>query len=62
MKKKGLDHKSGLQGAFRKVVHQLSDKMKEYQKSQLQIELLTIRKHEKDYLLRLDKKYVKKNP
>ena len=58
--KKGLDHKSGLQGAFRGVVHKLSEKMKEHKKSQLQIELLTLRKHEKDYLLRLDKKYVVK--
>ncbi len=47
--KKGLDHNSGLQGTFRNVVHDLAESMKEHQKSDLYINLLMIRRYEKDY-------------
>lgn len=56
--KRGLDHKSGLQGAFRDAVHELSDSAKVGGEKDTAILLLTLRKHEKDYLLRFEKKYV----
>ena len=46
---KGLDHKSGLQGKFRGVVHKLSDDTKKLQMGEQYIALLTIRRYEKDY-------------
>ncbi|MCP4115343.1 MAG: HAMP domain-containing protein [Desulfobacteraceae bacterium] len=58
---KGLDHKSGLQGKFREIVHKWSDMVNSHKGSDLYLALLLdIRKQEKDYLLRGDEKYVKK--
>ncbi len=57
---KGLDHKSGLQGQFRQVAHELAAAFENSNDERLMVDLLTIRKHEKDYLLRKDEKYVKK--
>lgn len=64
---RGLDHESGLQGAFRKSVHALETKFKEIEKANptygtrdVMVELLMLRRHEKDYLLRLLDKYIKK--
>jgi methyl-accepting chemotaxis protein len=54
---KGLDENSGLQGQFRQAVHQLeaeTDKM-----GGALAQVLMLRRHEKDYLLRGDDKYVK---
>ena len=57
---RGLDHKSGIQGKFRSIVHELADSVADSHEKDAMILLLTLRKHEKDYLLRLDKKYVEK--
>ncbi|MBF0609507.1 MAG: hypothetical protein G8345_00740 [Magnetococcales bacterium] len=52
----GLDHNSGLQGTFRGAAHQLE---KGFSGSTgIQTTYLTIRRHEKDYLLRGDHRYV----
>jgi len=59
--KKGLTHKEGLQGKFRNIVHELSAELKKNKNNLAMVSLLTIRKHEKDYLLRNDNKYVTKN-
>ncbi|WP_020585873.1 methyl-accepting chemotaxis protein [Desulfobacter curvatus] len=55
--KRGLSHKSGLQGDFRNVVHELTDDVHAANDMDSLTALLTLRKHEKDYLLRFDKKY-----
>ncbi len=60
-KKRGLTHKDGLQGNFRNVVHELAAELKKSGNNLAMISLLTVRKHEKDYLLRNDYKYVTKN-
>ncbi len=57
---KGLDHKSGLQGQFRDAAGELGTMLAETNEPTLMVDLLTIRKHEKDYLLRDDQKYVAK--
>ncbi|MCD6389196.1 MAG: hypothetical protein J7L69_07275, partial [Desulfobulbaceae bacterium] len=57
---KGLDHKSGLQGSFRNAAHQLMDGAKAADDAELMVEALMLRRHEKDYLLRKDDKYVKR--
>ncbi len=58
---RGLDHNLGLQGQFRNTSHKLAGIIENTNTMQLQVNLLTIRKHEKDYLLRSDEKYIQKN-
>ncbi|MFZ5774583.1 MAG: methyl-accepting chemotaxis protein [Thermodesulfobacteriota bacterium] len=55
-KEKGLDEKSGLQGTFRNAAHTLEKAVGDNRG--LMAEYLMIRRFEKDYLLRGDKKYV----
>lgn len=67
-RKMGLDHNSGLQGRFRDVAHELEamagrfdgerSGLQERPVSGLAIHILQLRRREKDYLLRHDKKYV----
>ena len=57
---RGLDHESGLQGEFRTMVHEFESALQQHDRPELQIGLLQIRREEKDYLLRLDQKYVDK--
>ncbi len=58
--KKGLDEKSGLQGNFRDAAHKLEQVLNEKGVAGSNILYLTLRKHEKDYLLRGAIKYVDK--
>lgn len=55
---KGLDYKSGLQGEFRKGAAKIM-KLAGVFDEQL-AKVMALRRHEKDYLLRHDEKYVKK--
>ena len=54
--KMGLDCNSGLQGEFRNAVHQLESLA---DTAELRMLVLMVRRHEKDFLLRGDEKYVK---
>lgn len=47
---RGLDHKSGLQGKFRKSAHALADSMKKINVGELYLVHLQIRRYEKDYV------------
>lgn len=51
----GLDHNSGLRKEFRKAAHGLADTIKGAKDRGSYIQLLELRKHEKDYLLRGEK-------
>ncbi|MBF0439733.1 MAG: methyl-accepting chemotaxis protein, partial [Magnetococcales bacterium] len=55
---KGLDHKSGLQGAFRSSAHTMEKLIDNYNTDAIYLALLQMRRTEKDYLLRKDTKYV----
>ena len=55
---KGLDHDSGLQGAFRTSAHELEALMLAHGLPALEVEVLQLRRREKDYLLRHDPVYV----
>lgn len=61
---KGFTHNEGLQGNFRKSAHSLMDIVDELKLRDLLPtigeDLLTVRRHEKDYLLRHDEKYAKR--
>jgi methyl-accepting chemotaxis protein len=55
----GLTHESGLQGRFRNAAHDVEKLFSQIEVPKGEALMLTIRRHEKDYLLRLDEKYVK---
>ena len=58
--RKGLDHDSGLQGAFRDTVHELEALAGHYKVDSLYIDLLQIRRGEKDLGLRREPEYRKR--
>jgi methyl-accepting chemotaxis protein len=53
----GLDEKSGLEGRLRTSVHDIESKITELHEPTLLITMLTMRRHEKDFMLRRDRKY-----
>jgi methyl-accepting chemotaxis protein len=57
---KGLDHNSGLQGTFRDRVHELEDLAGNFNADRLYLQLLQIRRSEKDLGLRRDVQYREK--
>jgi len=57
---KGLDHDSGLQGAFRERVHELEDLAGNFNADRLYLQLLQIRRGEKDLGLRREAQYQSK--
>ncbi len=56
----GLDESKGLRGALRSAAHQVEKVFRDTEDYQLLSELLMMRRHEKDFLLRLDNRYVEK--
>lgn len=56
-RKKGLDHNSGLQGAFRNAVHELEAMAGQFEVDSLYLQLLQIRRSEKDLGLRREQQY-----
>ncbi len=56
----GLDHQNGLYGSMRNAIHQVEDLLKAGQHNQLSKEMLSLRRQEKDFMLRNDKKYLEK--
>ncbi|MCX9012235.1 MAG: methyl-accepting chemotaxis protein [Candidatus Methanoperedens sp.] len=58
-KTKGLDENSGLQNDLRTAVHGVEDDIKKQSDDLLMADMLTLRRNEKDYLLRGDVSYQK---
>ena len=56
--KLGLNEKLGLTGSLRGAVHDIETKLKEIDDLRLTSEMLMMRRHEKDFMLRRDEKYV----
>jgi methyl-accepting chemotaxis protein len=54
----GLDPQSGLYGGLRKAAHALEQQFKQVQNDTLMVSLLQLRRAEKDFMLRLDLKYL----
>lgn len=54
----GHDPESGLQGALRKAVHQVERDLEASDEPRLLVSMLTLRRHEKDFILRGDQSYV----
>jgi methyl-accepting chemotaxis protein len=53
----GLDEKSGLMGSLRNSVHDVEDRLGKFDQPRLAVLMLMMRRHEKDFLARLDPKY-----
>jgi methyl-accepting chemotaxis protein len=53
----GLDEKSGLEGRLRASVHDIESRVDQLKESALLITMLRMRRHEKDFMLRRDRKY-----
>ena len=56
--KLGLNEKLGLSGSLRAAVHDIETKLKEIDDPRLTSSMLMLRRHEKDFMLRRDEKYV----
>ena len=56
--KLGLNEKLGLTGSLRGAVHDIETKLKEFDDPRLTSAMLMMRRHEKDFMLRRDEKYV----
>ncbi|SMC96620.1 methyl-accepting chemotaxis protein [Rhizobium sp. RU36D] len=54
----GLTPDQGLEGAMRKAVHNIEAVVKSVEARDLLISVLTLRRHEKDFILRRDPKYI----
>jgi methyl-accepting chemotaxis protein len=54
----GLDEESGLLGSLRASVHNVEEALDQHKADKLTIIMLMMRRHEKDFLARIDPKYV----
>ncbi|MCV0428168.1 MAG: HAMP domain-containing protein [Roseibium sp.] len=54
----GLDETSGLQGELRAAVHNVEEKLKAANLDALTVKMLMMRRHEKDFMLRGNEKYI----
>lgn len=57
---RGLTQDEGLRGKMRDAIHHMEDRIKQINQPLLLVDMLMCRRHEKDYLLRGDEKYVEK--
>jgi len=53
-----LNEKLGLTGSLRGAVHDIESKLNEIDNLRLTSLMLTMRRHEKDFMLRRDEKYI----
>ncbi|WP_152538693.1 methyl-accepting chemotaxis protein [Aquimarina macrocephali] len=60
VEKRGLSHKEGLEGKLRKSVHRVESKFHEFVQPELSVIILMMRRHEKDFIIRKDPKYVER--
>ncbi|WP_281685589.1 methyl-accepting chemotaxis protein [Thalassobaculum salexigens] len=54
----GLDETLGLQGSLRSAVHEAETLIEQHATDDLMVKLLMMRRHEKDFILRQDPKYI----
>jgi len=54
----GLDEKSGLQGKLREAIQSVESKLKAINRDSLTVTMLMMRRHEKDFILRGNEKYI----
>ncbi len=57
----GLDPSTGREGEMRAAVHSIEELLKAVPDTELKVSMLTMRRHEKDFIMRRDAKYVAKH-
>jgi len=57
----GLEPSSGLEGAMRNAVHSIESRLENVENADLQASMLMMRRHEKDFILRRDAKYMERH-
>lgn len=57
-RRRGVHHDAGAEGALREAAHRVEQQVRELAREDLLAQYLMIRRHEKDYLLRGDPRYV----
>jgi len=60
----GFDETEGLQGALRESVHTVEQRLKDIRNintDALMVQMLLLRRHEKDFILRVDEKYIQRH-
>ena len=56
----GFSENLGLQGSLRKTVHEMEAKLNKLQLDNLTVKMLMMRRHEKDFIMRGDEKYLQR--
>ncbi len=56
----GFHHEDGLYGSLRKAIHRVEDILEARQQNRLLKDMLMLRRHEKDFMLRKDLRYLEK--
>ena len=56
----GFSENLGLQGSLRKAVHEVEAKLNKLQLDNLTVKMLMMRRHEKDFIMRGDEKYIQR--
>lgn len=56
----GLSHDQGLEGQLRSAVHDIETALKTLDQPAIMVTMLQLRRHEKDFMLRLDAKYIER--
>ncbi|MFD1384597.1 methyl-accepting chemotaxis protein [Rhodanobacter aciditrophus] len=56
----GLNQDEGLEGDLRSAVHDIESSLKAFNQDALLVTMLQLRRHEKDFMLRLDMKYLER--
>jgi methyl-accepting chemotaxis protein len=54
----GLTHEEGLQGALRASVHDVEERLADFNDAELTVLMLMMRRHEKDFMLRSSARYI----
>jgi methyl-accepting chemotaxis protein len=54
----GLTEEVGLRGKLRSAVHNVEERLNEFGSPEMLVKMLMMRRHEKDFLLRIDPKYI----
>ncbi len=57
----GFDESEGLEGALRAAVHTVEETLGTYEDAELAVLMLMMRRHEKDFMMRADAKYVERH-
>lgn len=56
----GLDENKGIQGTLRQAIHGVEERLKPLDSDRLMVHVLMLRRHEKDFIMRRDAKYMER--